>query len=91
MADATLKWILQQKGITTVIPGFKSIAQVESNVRASEAKAFTDEELKKYQNFTGTMFTTLSVETTKKYQPIKGWYFLFSLVSFGIINKSKTL
>lgn len=51
MADAALKWILQQKGITTVIPGFKSIAQVESNVRASEAKPFTDEELKKISEF----------------------------------------
>lgn len=51
MADAALKWILQQKGITTVIPGFKSIQQIDTNLRAADTKPFTTEELQRLSDF----------------------------------------
>lgn len=51
MADAALKWILQQTGVTTVIPGFKSMAQINSNLRAATAKPFTVAELEQLSDF----------------------------------------
>ncbi|MGT2911444.1 aldo/keto reductase [Streptococcus cameli] len=45
MADAALKWLLQQEGVTTVIPGFKSIAQIDANLKAADTKPFTEKEL----------------------------------------------
>lgn len=48
---AALKWILQQPGITAVIPGFRNVRQVEDNLAALDVPDFTKEELEKLQNF----------------------------------------
>lgn len=51
LADAALKWILQQEGVTTVIPGFKSIAQIDQNLRAADVAPFSDKELLTLSDF----------------------------------------
>lgn len=51
MADAALKWLLQQEGITAVIPGFKSIEQIDSNLAAANTKPFSQAELDRLSDF----------------------------------------
>ncbi|MGI2329227.1 aldo/keto reductase [Planococcus sp. YIM B11945] len=48
---ASLKWILEQEAISTVIPGFKNVAQVEDNLQALNAASFTEEELQRLAEF----------------------------------------
>ena len=49
--QAALKWILEHDAISSVIPGFKTVAQVKDNLQAVEAAAFTKEELAKLASF----------------------------------------
>ncbi len=51
MAGAAIKWILQQPEVSTVIPGFRNVKQVESNLEALDAKPFSEEELQKLKDF----------------------------------------
>ena len=51
MASAALRWILDQKEITCIIPGFKNVKQVEQNLSALDIKSFTEEEKQKLQSF----------------------------------------
>ncbi|GAM16275.1 aldo/keto reductase [Mesobacillus selenatarsenatis] len=51
MPSAALRWILDQKEITCIIPGFKNIDQVKDNLGALETKPFTEEELQNIQRF----------------------------------------
>lgn len=51
MASAALRWILDQKEITCIIPGFKNVKQVEDNLLTLDTKPFTSEEQEKLQRF----------------------------------------
>jgi aryl-alcohol dehydrogenase-like predicted oxidoreductase len=51
MASAALRWILDQKEITCIIPGFKNVKQVEDNLAALETKPFSAEEKHEIQRF----------------------------------------
>lgn len=51
MTRAALRWILHFDAISCVIPGFKTVAQVEENVAALEAPGFSDEELARLSRF----------------------------------------
>ncbi|MBT2644649.1 aldo/keto reductase [Bacillus sp. ISL-41] len=51
MASAALRWILDQKEITCIIPGFKNIDQVKDNLQTLETKPFTEKELQTIQRF----------------------------------------
>ncbi|MGT2828805.1 aldo/keto reductase [Streptococcus hillyeri] len=51
LATASLKWLLQQEGITAVIPGFKSIKQVDNNLESLEALPFSPQELERLSDF----------------------------------------
>jgi aryl-alcohol dehydrogenase-like predicted oxidoreductase len=51
MASAALRWILDQKEITCIIPGFKNVKQVEDNLSALEIKPFSEEEKQKLGEF----------------------------------------
>ncbi|MGM7723493.1 aldo/keto reductase [Metabacillus sp. Hm71] len=51
MTRAALRWILDHEEITTVIPGFKTVKQVEDNLQATEVPAFSEAELKKLTDF----------------------------------------
>ncbi len=51
MASAALRWILDQREITCIIPGFKNVKQVQNNLSALEEKPFTKEETEKIQRF----------------------------------------
>ncbi len=46
MPQAALRWVLDQKGISTVLSGAKNINELQGAVSASDANAFTNEELK---------------------------------------------
>jgi len=46
MPQAALRWVLNQKGISTVLSGAKNIAELQGDVSASDAKPFTAEELR---------------------------------------------
>lgn len=48
---AALKWVMQQEAVTSVIPGFKNVKQVEDNLKSLEVKSFSAEELKKLETF----------------------------------------
>lgn len=48
---AALKWVMQQEAVTSVIPGFKNVKQVEDNLKSLEVKSFSEEELKKLETF----------------------------------------
>ncbi|SFK09371.1 Predicted oxidoreductase [Halobacillus dabanensis] len=48
---AALKWVMQQPGVTSVIPGFKNVKQVEDNLQAVQAQPFHTEELKQLRKF----------------------------------------
>ncbi len=51
MAAAALRWILDQPGVSSVIPGFKNIRQIDQNLSALDAASFTDEELTELRDF----------------------------------------
>lgn len=51
MTRAALRWILDNPHITCVIPGFKSVAQVEDNLGVLEAPSFTPEEQDRLRAF----------------------------------------
>lgn len=51
MARAALRWILEHDAISAVIPGFKSVKQVEDNLSALEVPGFTEEEMKRLSDF----------------------------------------
>jgi len=51
MARAAIRWILDQKEISCVIPGFKSVAQVEDNLEAMNVPSFTEEEKERLAEF----------------------------------------
>lgn len=51
MTRAALKWITQQEGISTVIPGFKNVRQVEDNLKSVQVADFTSTELEKLNQF----------------------------------------
>lgn len=51
MTRAALRWILDQEAVTSVIPGFKTVAQVEDNLKATEVPSFSEEEQKKLSTF----------------------------------------
>lgn len=51
MTRAALKWILAFDAISCVIPGFKTVKQVEDNLGALEVPAFTAEELARLREF----------------------------------------
>ncbi|KAA9015998.1 aldo/keto reductase [Niallia endozanthoxylica] len=51
MASAALRWILDQKEITAVIPGFKNVKQVEGNLIALDTKSFSEDEKQEIQRF----------------------------------------
>ncbi len=46
MPQAALRWVLDQKGISTVLSGAKNIFELKGAVSASEAKPITEEEIK---------------------------------------------
>ena len=45
MATAALRWVLDQKGVSTVLTGAKNIHEMMGAVAASEASPYTEEEL----------------------------------------------
>ncbi len=45
MPQAALRWVLDQKGVSTVLSGAKNIEELKGAVAASDAKPFTKEEL----------------------------------------------
>ncbi|MBM7570633.1 aldo/keto reductase [Aquibacillus albus] len=51
MTRAALKWILEHDAISTVIPGFKTVKQVEDNLGALDVKGFSEEELNRIAEF----------------------------------------
>lgn len=51
MTQASLKWILEHEAVSSVIPGFKTVAQVEDNLQALNAEAYSADELKKIEQF----------------------------------------
>jgi aryl-alcohol dehydrogenase-like predicted oxidoreductase len=51
MAGAALRWILDQKEITCIIPGFKNVKQVEDNLSALDTKPFSVEDQNEIQSF----------------------------------------
>jgi Predicted oxidoreductases (related to aryl-alcohol dehydrogenases) len=40
-----LRWVVQQRGVTCVIPGARSVAQARSNAAAADLAPLTDGEL----------------------------------------------
>jgi aryl-alcohol dehydrogenase-like predicted oxidoreductase len=48
---AALKWILEQEEVTSVIPGFRSVEQVEDNLQALHVKGFSKDELQRLKGF----------------------------------------
>lgn len=51
MTQAALKWILQHNAISSVIPGFRNVKQVEDNLKAIEAKKFSLKEMNQLKDF----------------------------------------
>ncbi|SFL88000.1 Predicted oxidoreductase [Salibacterium qingdaonense] len=47
MTRGALKWILEHEEVTCVIPGFKSVEQVEDNLQAEDSASYTEEEMQK--------------------------------------------
>lgn len=45
LAPIAIRWVLMQKAVSVVIPGASRASQVESNVRAAELPALTDEQM----------------------------------------------
>jgi aryl-alcohol dehydrogenase-like predicted oxidoreductase len=51
MAGAALRWILDQKEITCVIPGFRNQRQVDGNLEAMNIQSFSKAELDQLELF----------------------------------------
>ncbi|WP_394235822.1 aldo/keto reductase [Niallia oryzisoli] len=51
MASAALRWILDQKEVSCVIPGFKDVQQIDSNLQALDVTSFSKVEQEKLRNF----------------------------------------
>lgn len=51
LTRAALQWILSYDAISSVIPGFKTVKQVEDNLAAVEVPPFTEEELQQLHTF----------------------------------------
>ncbi|WP_208590656.1 aldo/keto reductase [Gracilibacillus suaedae] len=51
MTRAALKWILSHEAVSSVIPGFKTVKQVEDNLAAVNVPEFSNQELEKIRNF----------------------------------------
>lgn len=51
MARAALRWVLDKSEITCVIPGFKSVRQVEDNLAAADVPSFSQEEEDRLKQF----------------------------------------
>lgn len=48
LAEMALAWVLQQKGITSVLVGASSVAQLEQNMKCVHADAFDNESMLQY-------------------------------------------
>lgn len=48
---AALRWVMQQEAVTSVIPGFKNVKQVEDNLKSLDVKEFSADELKRLETF----------------------------------------
>ncbi|WP_010648098.1 aldo/keto reductase [Oceanobacillus massiliensis] len=51
MTKAALKWIVEQKAVTSVIPGFRNVKQVEDNLGALHVRDFSTDEKKRLERF----------------------------------------
>ncbi|WP_337018589.1 aldo/keto reductase [Oceanobacillus massiliensis] len=51
MTKAALKWIVEQKAVTSVIPGFRNVKQVEDNLGALHVRDFSTDEQKRLESF----------------------------------------
>lgn len=51
MTRAALKWILEHDEISCVIPGFKTVAQVEDNLQTMNVSGYTEEEMLRLKRF----------------------------------------
>ncbi|MCP8617948.1 aldo/keto reductase [Salirhabdus salicampi] len=51
MTRAALRWILDQDGVSSVIPGFKTVKQVEDNLAAVQVPSYSGEEIEKLKQF----------------------------------------
>lgn len=45
LAEMALAWVLQQRGITSVLVGASSVAQLEKNLRCVQAQPFSEADL----------------------------------------------
>ncbi|WP_413378906.1 aldo/keto reductase [Alkalihalobacillus sp. 1P02AB] len=51
MAQAAMRWILEQSAVSCVIPGFKTTEQIEDNLKSQEASSFSESELERLKLF----------------------------------------
>lgn len=51
MTRAALRWILDKKEISCIIPGFKTVSQVEDNLAAGDVPSFSAEEERRLADF----------------------------------------
>lgn len=51
MTRAALRWILDHEAVSTVIPGFKNVKQVEDNLAADDVPSFTSDEMQRLTDF----------------------------------------
>lgn len=51
MAQAALRWILDQEEVSCIIPGFKNVSQVKQNLAALHTVPFTKAELERLEQF----------------------------------------
>ncbi|MFD1848578.1 aldo/keto reductase [Oceanobacillus bengalensis] len=51
MTKAALKWILEEEAVTSVIPGFRNVKQVEDNLGALDVRDYTTEEMDRLVKF----------------------------------------
>lgn len=51
MTRASLRWLLDQPGVSCVIPGFRNEAQVEDNLGALEVRSFNPDEQERLKRF----------------------------------------
>lgn len=51
MTRASMRWILEDPAVTCVIPGFKSVKQVEDNLQTLDVAAFSSEEMDRLRAF----------------------------------------
>ena len=64
LARASLKWILENDAVTSVIPGFRNVKQVQDNLAAVDEKGYSAEEMARLEEF----------YWTKVHQHIRGAY-----------------